>query len=476
MAGRTPDRIRAALSEIVRDEDMNDGILAMEGRSKEFDTSMEARLTGIFLNDLARDYLDDELDKYWADTTVPSTAPEIVVGSGLHAAIYCSVRVAMGHPKPLVIEAKERVGGAFAVSLQPGFYLNSRNRPGSLGIPGREEALNYLPGAPVQPSNLGGEEYQTNAALAYSIRMSLVMNAKVLTGHKVMDATSTSVTLDDGRVIRAPRVIFATGLGEPKLPDMADGKHMIDAMEFLSRMDEPFPFRGLKSVAVVGCGDSGRTVVEALLGQGPTTRWSVAALDYVDRIDWYGVPETCLTKNNWEARNRSRYKGIARAMPVNLGEGSLSSARIKPIINVAETPAVGFDGAYIGGARYDLVIWAGGFIPMDVANTYEFFARGRKVARVRQDGCFIVGPAAQLPPEAEQNNTSGNVPENTVALFRYADRTAAFAMDLPRLELPKEEESPSPSISIREPNINRVRRLMENDSLIFSERESEAER
>src|SRR4051794_25722546 len=210
-----PSRVEEALSEIAGDPTMNDGMEAVMERVVEFESRMAAKLTGAFLNPLALTHFDEALDELWAKGSTPTEASEIVIGSGLHAAIYCAVRVRQGFPKPLVIEAKTRAGGAFATSRLPSLFLNSRNRPGRLGIPGREEALNVIPAAPVQPADLSGAEYQTNTALAFSIRSSLALNARVVLGHKVMDADSNGVTLDDGRRISTTRVVWATGLGEP---------------------------------------------------------------------------------------------------------------------------------------------------------------------------------------------------------------------------------------------------------------------
>lgn len=436
MSVAIPERVRSTLQEITADPAMNNGMLAMERRQKEFDSTLAAQLTGIFLNPLARAKMDLALDIGWQQSPIPKSAPEVIVGGGLHAAIYSAVRVKMGHPKPLIIEAKDRAGGVFAVSSEPSFYLNSRNRPGGPGIPGREESLNFLPGALIQPADLSGDEYQTNATLAYSIRMTIALCADVVSGYKVVESDATSVTLDNGKVILTPRVIYATGLGESTGPAEMDGKHMMDAMQFFAMLDKPFPFEGIKRVAVIGAGDSGKTVIEALIGQGPNRGLSVASLDYVEKIDWYGVPEECRGQKRWRDNNRSRYQGISRSFGKRGEEARMEGGRVNPISDKSVEYATGFDGAYVDGARYDLVVWAGGFKPLDVAGSVEFRCGGRAVCRRNMDGSFIVGPAAQLTMENERQNDSRSVPENTVALFRYADRTAALAMALPDLGMP----------------------------------------
>lgn len=438
MPTRTPDRVSSVLNAIIKDPAMNGAVTAMMDRATEFRSPLAAKLTGVALNPLATQVFGEKLDKMWAEGAVPREVPEIVIGGGLHAAVYCSVRVSQGFPKPLVIERNERVGGTFAVSKNASFFLNSRNRPGKLGSPGRAEALNYLAAAPVQPADLSGEEYQPNSALAFAIRAALAMNARVVVGQTVTAADSRGVTLEGGKRIKATRVIYATGLGEEKKPAEADGKRLMTYLQFLAHLDSPFPFRDIRRVAVVGAKDAGRTAIEALCGQGPASPWSVASLDYIDdKIDWYGVEETCLSKPGWERNNRSRYKGIGRLLPLDVNaEGTpLSDSRVKPITRRAGQIGLGFDGAYIDGARYDLVIWAAGFTPPDVSGLIEYKAGGRVVARMEESGVFYVGPVAQIS-DAREQNVPGTVPENSAAAFRYTDRTASLAMHLPEWDLP----------------------------------------
>lgn len=444
-----PRRVREVLSAISGDSTLNVGIEALAPRVAEFETPLAAKLAGVALYPDARLRFDDALDEMWAEGTLPREVPEIVIGAGLHAAIYCSVRVAQGFPKPLVIEARDRAGGTFAVSRRASFYLNSANRPGNLGTPGRAEALNYLPGAPVQPSDLSGDEYQPNSALAFSIRAALAMHARVVVGQRVVAADSTGVKLESGRKIKAARVIYATGLGEPNGPAEADGKHLMNYMQFLARLDEQFPFRGVDRVAVVGAQDAGRTVIEALCGQGPASGMSVATLDWVRTIDWYGVPESCAYKSGWKQENRSRYQGIARLLPTEIGG---TDARVTPIQRRAEESGVGFGGAYVDGARYDLVIYATGFTGLPVEGMVEYKQGGRTLARMAESGVFVVGPAAQVN-NAREAMIPNQVPENSVAVFRYADRTAAFAMQMPHLELPKEAAASEPSQPKAEPAV-----------------------
>lgn len=426
-----PRRVRELLSEIAADPAMNEGLTAMMSRKDEFDSMLGCKLAGVYLDPVARLHWDRALDDWWSRQTVPSKAAEVIVGAGLHAAIYSAVRVARGFEKPLVLEQSSRVGGNFAVSRNSTFFLNSRNRPGRLGVPGRGEALNYLPEAAIQPSELSGDEYQPNGALAFVIRATLAMNAKVVTDTKVSRSgtgNAPSVVLADGTRIRTPRIVWATGLGKAAEPPgvPCDGEKLMTYPQFLAHLDKPMPFRRVKRVAVIGAGDAGRTVIEALIGQGPSTQWTTNSLDYIQRIDWYGVPDTCMNQPGWEQGNRSRYAGIGRALPRDGATGR----QIKPINGRANSVGVGYDGAYVDGALYDLVVWATGFVQdRDYGGFEDYTVGGRMVGGVLDDREFVIGPASGVPLTQERNIPS-IVPENAVAIFQYADRTATLAASL----------------------------------------------
>jgi hypothetical protein len=134
-----------------------EGMTAMKQRECEFASPLAAKLTGIALDPNGRSYADQFLDTYWADErqqadTLNSAGDdrEVIIGSGFHAAVYAATRVLSGFPRPLVLERSTRVGGTFAMTARPTFYLNSRNRPGNAGLAGDQgTSLNYLPGASI---------------------------------------------------------------------------------------------------------------------------------------------------------------------------------------------------------------------------------------------------------------------------------------------------------------------------------------
>lgn len=429
---------------------------------------VEAHMAGAYLNPFGRVDTDAMLTKFWKDFdpkplmtgTARSTAVrerDVIVGGGLHAAIYAAVAYKRTGRKPVVVDNGSRVGGTFAMSCNPAFYLNSRNRPGPLGLPGqydRPGSLNYLHGAPVQPAMLSSDEYADNASLGWAIRMSLACYADVITGHTVTEINAKGVVLDDGQyMIPCARVIVATGVGKPRRVGSVQSTPMVMSYnEFMASMDSPFPLKDLQRVAVIGSGDGANTVVEALTGKGPArAHMSLAGVDWVTRIDWYGpAPQTCAS---WRATTRSRYQGIGRDLPRESFVDGASGytrftrqGRVNIMGDIDGTPirassiSVGSDEVMVNGIPYDRVILAAGFEPTSdieqiadekFTNSSIETVGSMQVGRKFTNGgvpYYIVGPAARLEMlDSERNALMVDIPENAVAIWRYARRTAALA-------------------------------------------------
>jgi hypothetical protein len=323
--------------------------------------------------------------------------------------------------------------------------MNSRNRPGPLSIPGEMGSLNFIPEAPLQPSDLGGDEYQTNDAMAWVIRMSLAMNAKVVPNARVTNikaATDKEWRLDlfDGRRIRTPRIILATGLGaERPVAPLLQSDRILGFSEFMKRMDSPFPLRDMKRVAVIGGGDGAKTIIESLTGKGPSRGYSVAALDWPDKIDWYGAEAT--NKADWLKCNRARYSPIAsllrdpnkpqRPYRVEAQGGSLTSEQF----------GVGYNCVYVGQTPYDYIVHSTGYVNelpglSGGPETYEQQRiNARRFGRARLDykapaNIFIIGPASDLKVVPTEVEILQGVAENNTSIFRYAPRTALLAASL----------------------------------------------
>jgi hypothetical protein len=429
-----PPFVTKELAQVRRDPEMGAAIRALEKRG-DLDP-LRASLAGAGMVERSREHMDEMLDDRWERTPVGSTADELVVGAGLHAAIYCAVRQAEGHPRPLVLEARDVAGGAMAFGRRAGFYLNSRNRPGGLSSPGRNGALNVLPAAPVQPADLSADEFQRSVDVAYVIRMTLAMSARVRTGARVVsvEPDTYNVVLGAGaladRVIKARRVVWATGLGEPIL---RGALKLVTFPDLMERMDGRFPLRGLRRVAVVGSGDSGKTAIEALTGQGPRPGWSPASIDYVEKIDWYGVPDGQRIRDGWVSCARSRYRRIGGMLPQKLG----GESRVQPLGN-ASSLNTGYDTAFVNDRPYDLVVDCRGYRPdrtaLDPVGVDVKIVGTRQVGTTDDRELYVVGPAAALPFTGPEYEDLAANPENATALFRYAERTAALAAQLPGLD------------------------------------------
>jgi hypothetical protein len=419
------------------DDRMNSGIAAMSERRAEFPSALSMQLAGIGVVPEARRALDGALGQYWRENgnmtlSFNRSVDEVIIGSGVHAAIYCATRVRQGYPRPLVIERSARPGGTFAMSEAPSFYLNSGNRPGLTGLPAKGQALNTLPGAPIQPADISMSEYQTNADLAFVVRVTLALYAKVVQKRTVtgwenapddLPEYPLRVQLDDTSAIYARRVIDARGLGDAVT--LAESDRVLTFERFMGSLDSPFPMRGMRRVAVVGGGDSGKCAVESLLGIGPSSGMSTAALDYVESIDWYGrgLNEECAT---WLRDQRKRYARIGSYLGNRLTVRTTRSARVIPSL----------DSVIVDGQSYDKVITAVGSTRPEITSNSEFaeiFGRGFAVGRKYENReVYVIGPAANLEfSSRESEETFSNRPENRVAIFRYAPRTAALATMLP---------------------------------------------
>jgi hypothetical protein len=323
------DTIPGSFLETVLNRTPTPGLAYDQVRSREsdFGGQLEMRLAAFALDPISRNSLNERLDDLWSRRDSPmkteaaaesAYVDDIVIGSGFHAAVYSAVRRLGGNEVPVILESTGQVGGAVAVANRPVFFMNSRNRPGNLGLPSDNQALNYIPGAPLQPAMLGQSEYQTNADLALAIRLTLAQYAEVTTNATVSEIIFEPereyvylVLTEQGYTFHAKRVIDARGLGTPNAQDAADGQAILTFPQFMQRMAEPFPLRGITRAAVIGNGDSARCAIESLLGIAPEPFMSSTGLDYVRRIDWYaeGVSSNC---TDFLTDERPRYHRIGK--------------------------------------------------------------------------------------------------------------------------------------------------------------------
>lgn len=434
--------IRSVIDDVLDRRRMSRGIAACEQRRSDFSSTLEMQLAGIAMVPEARQQMNDTLTDYWEarDLRFPDdlSGREVLIGAGFHAATWAAARVLAGFPRPVVLEQGNgsQVGGAFAVSLNPVFRLNSRARPGRPGLPDQDRALNYLPGALLQPSMISSEEYPDNADMAWIIRLTLAQYADVFTGvtvERIAASTGSlmSVTTSSG-TIEGCRVIDARGVSQP-----APGKNP-DAptfMELMARMGGMFPLRGMQQVAVIGSGNSAQCAVESLLGMAPGNT-SALGLDYVTRVDWYtGGKVASLTCEQYRQAQRGRYVRIAQYLKGNVSNPS-TRLRLMGDRGYA-TPVPG--GVLVNDRTYDMAVLCTGskLEPLGgtVLSYYPLRANGTGTVVARSADPFPlyrIGPAADLDfsnAEAQAGITAN--PPSKVAIFRLAARTAALAAMLP---------------------------------------------
>jgi hypothetical protein len=438
-------QIESLLTAVASRQAASQGMRAMMQRESEFPSPLAASLTGIALDPNGREFADQVLDTYWSDEPrrqdtldTSGTDREVIIGSGFHAAVYAATRVLSGYPKPLVLERGERAGGTFAMTARPTFYLNSRNRPGNAGLAGDQGAsLNYLPGAPIQAANVSMLEYQTNTDMAFVIRLALAQFADVVTDANVLsvarDGTGVQIQIADRDPLTAGQVIDARGLGDPIDQDAANGTTILTFGQFMARMANTWPLRGLRRVAVVGGGDSAKCAAESLLGIAPQPFMAAAALDRVERVDWYAdqLPTTC---DDWQQQIRGRYQAIGRYLrPDRFGTRRLT------VVDRQAQPIALPGTALIDGRTYDLVVLCTGnrettIDSLDVGDFDEYpIANGKVVGRRHYNlPAFRIGPHARLPfTTRERDDGIADIPDNAVAMFRTANKTAALAATLP---------------------------------------------
>lgn len=426
----------------------------MAERSSDFSSPEEMRLTAIAIDARSRAVAEDLMDSYWNDSSrkgqiagIGSTEDgarqrEIIIGAGYHAAVYAATRVRKGFPRPIVLDVATRVGGTFALTEKGTWFLNSRNRPGAIGLAGdRRASLNYIPGAPIQAANLSMADYQTNADMGFAIRATLAKYADVLNGTAVTRVSTRfggliEVQTTSGDNLLAGRVIDARGLGRPSMETDLSA-NMYSFPDFMVKMTETFPLRGMRSVAVIGGGDSGKCAVESLLGLAPQSSMTVTALDNVERIDWYApdLPTTC---EAWRQQIRGRYQGIGQALrPDRFG-----TARAN-VFNFRAVPVALPGQPLISGRTYDMVVMAAGNTEREIAGLArdEFTAftplgaPGVVATRSFQSNNILrVGPHAYLPFTQQERETGvADIAANAVSMFRTGTKTATLAAVLPVL-------------------------------------------
>ena len=451
----------AAIAKAAQSAGMNAGIKAMMTRKGRFADETAARLAGVAVMPQARAMLDDAITRSWQGRSESAldegiVYPEVIIGGGLHAAVYAAARAAQGYVPPVVLEREARPGGTFGMVAAPVFWLNSGNRPGLGGTPGRDEALNYLPGAPVQPADISLSEYQDNADLGFIVRVTLAMHASVYRSCAVTSVSESgggTVQVqvnggeDGGTTIYASRVIDARGLGDPAVMSTASDR-IVTFTDLMRRYEQPFPLDGMTRVAVIGGGDSGKCAVEALLGIGPSRGMTVASLDYVPQIDWYapGLPGTC---EDWRNTIRGRYARLGTYLPRYDDDGGVvTTARRLEIITRRGTVLPSVGSVLVNGRPYSHAVTCTGYGLPEMGDSRGEELEGQIGRKSRYGELYRIGPACGLGWSDDESRLGyTGLDENRVAIFRLAPRTAALAAMLPGVKMPgppKPRRKPAP--------------------------------
>jgi len=438
-----------ALDRVEDKKAAGEGMRAMMSRASEIGSMDTARLAGAAMTETSRNMVDDALTSYWQGRRLPpqSLTGEVIVGAGFHAAVYAATRVKAGKPKPVVVDMTDaaHIGGQFAVSKRGSWYLNSENRPGLPGFPADGDALNYLPGAMVQPADFDDGEFSTNAAMRYVIRATLAQYAEVVplvkvNGIRGTDVTSLRIKVDDAGGAEgydsyyATRVIDARGCGIPKNLAECDGERILTFSQFMAMADETFPYRDMSRVAVIGDGNSAYCVAEALAGIGPARGMRTMRLDGAPKVDMYS-PRMPRFNESFRDGQRGRYLRLSSYLPSRGNPGAYNDMTVRN--ERAEATRAG-DMVFVNGRQYTHAVYCTGFevpqlAPFTSDYNRQFVKRGGRDIAVKfgDSETYAVGPAADLPfSRIESDIDFASITDNKVAMFRLAGPTAQLAGSL----------------------------------------------
>jgi len=362
----------------------------------------------------------------------------LVIGGGVHAAIFAASWVRAGGDKPVVAEKTSRTGGVFS-RLMP-FAMNSANLSsldsagtGPSRMPRRSAAddLNYLPNSAYQVSTIAKGEYPSSQEMADIVRSTLQEYSDVYVNCDLtLESNGESIyRADTGEYLGSPaRVIWAAGLYMPSNSSYDGSPSVVTAESFLSPregdtgrfMDRQYAGR---KIAVVGNGDTAATIIEYLLGQGLSKPTTMA-----DDIDWYGGSVMPMTKKSWAMTYHARYITIARHMPERKVYGVINPIPERGRISPAGTTS------YVNGRTYDLVIDATGFRALTPSFDYSYDFNSNATARViarrtYDNSLYLIGAAAGISGDNVYNSKFAAA---RLAIYQLAPITAEFATQLYR--------------------------------------------
>lgn len=377
------------------DPDLSEEYRSVVGRNDEYKDSMHqdaaerhrgftGMLAGLMMSERGKRLLDRTIDLTVRERSAtikerlreaprgaPEYVPGVVIGAGVHGAIFATERqVHLPAVPDLTIEAEDRIGGQFAQYRSNLFRVNSRRRPelpDAPHLPGTQQSLNSAgTHAVMQSSDTGHESYPHQSTISDTTRANLFLSGESMVSteiKKVRQNTNTQapgalilecMDRETGRVIEVAtdRVVFSTGIGEEvdRLdPEDATTQRILteerekmrtggDARvrsftEFTRAAANPgeaHPLKGMKRIVLSGSGDSANVIAGILLGYESQLGKSSSQLDSVEEIYWIG--QELASKEEFLECTRVRYAQIGLEFPRDRFEQYYH--RIKPIQGV----------------------------------------------------------------------------------------------------------------------------------------------
>src|SRR3989338_2969656 len=393
------------------------------------------------------------------------------------------------------------------------------------GLPGTDGNINSLGQyATMQISDMSSEVYADNDTFGLATALNQYLSGNTMLGVEVTSVEKNKrgeqgkykvrledTGLDQELTVTTDVIVVASGLGERKYGldenDTETAQGIVDNFElalatgqmpkiipydiFLELVGDrriQFPLEPFinKRIAVVGNKDASNTTIEYLLGLGSDYRGSVAQMGKPQQIAWYG-PEF-KTQAEYKECTRARYAELGLFLPRVKGEKApvqpvaervnrlrqTEEGKITVLTNIKNYPeraddfdfvilATGFEDQK---AKVFTQLYSGSNFDNGLANVESRDRKGNRVTvarRIQGESVYFVGPSANISVESGERSAVAaiEIPENSVAIWRYSQRTATtarqLAVSLPRnqdYELIKlgKKQMPEPEIDGQEDN------------------------
>lgn len=393
-------------------------------------------------------------------------ADVVVVGGGVHAAIFAAeYRANSPDARILIVDNGKKLGGQFSkYGSRPVFGTNSRDirRQDNDKVPlasGAGNLNSFGPKAPLQLPDFTSQAYVNNLDMGTCAAVNQYLSAETMLSAEVF-ASDYNQSCDDSVELRirdtntnesffveGTTVVIASGIGE-----RSDGEGNVwSADQFLAHFgneENEFPMDAFtdKDIAIIGIGDTGKVSSRLLTWQGPEGAYgnSVVQLGGAKKITWYGA--TFRTKEEFCRQVRPLYHDLAPSIAT--GEPSDNEKltifpKTERVARSATTNEKALlllrneDGS-LSTVEHDIAIDATTapdrleaiFGRSADRAPYVVSRSGKTLARYLNDRTIIVGPAAKLPLDTDQQKALGPNGENTVSIWANERANVATARAL----------------------------------------------